>query len=94
MTNLENAIIKKITDLIPKYEKLEIKASISDNAYSVVFYATIDGERFQNYEMADKGVVDDKAMEKLTAEIAELIRSEKTDYISGEINKVFFDVTK
>lgn len=44
--------------------------------------------------MAGKGMVEDKAMEKLTDEIAELICSEKTDYISGEINKVFFDVTK
>lgn len=94
MTNLENGIIKKIENLIPKYEKLEVKASVSDKAYSVIFYATIDGERFQNYEMADNGMVADKAMEKLTEEIAELIRSEKTDYISGEINKVFFDVTK
>lgn len=92
MTSLEKEITEKIAVVIPKFEKLEVRASVDDKAYSIVFYATINGERFQNYEMADNGMVSEDKINRLTEEIAECIRCDKSNYVSGDLNKVFFDI--
>lgn len=93
MTEFEKFVDEKIANVIPKYEKLEVRANISDTAYSVEFFVTVDGDRKQNYEMVDNEEIAEDTMDKLTEDIAKFYRK-TPEYVSGKVNNVSFVITK
>ena len=89
MTKAEERAIELVKKLMPKSEKIEFKASIGNTSRSIEFFVWVNGEKFQCYELADNGQIDELKMEKLFDAYAELIRKSK-EYKKGEVNKVHY----
>lgn len=89
MTGLETYVRQQISVLIPEYENLELKATVSDSSYSIEFFAQINGERKQCYELADEGIVDEEKLDHALALIAQYIRN-NDDYKKGCVNEIAF----
>ena len=53
MSELEKFVADTLAPLVPSYEKLDVRANIGDKTHSVEFFATINGEKRQCYDMAD-----------------------------------------
>ena len=51
MTELELFVSEQIKTLVPNYEALELKATVSSSSFSVEFFATVDGKKMQCFEM-------------------------------------------
>ena len=56
MTELELFVSEQIKTLVPNYEALELKATVSSSSFSVEFFATVDGKKMQCFEMIDAGM--------------------------------------
>lgn len=89
MQDLQNYVKGQIAKIIPEFDSLELKATVSDASYSIEFFAVINGERKQCYELADDGAVDEDELDEVLARIAEYIRK-APDYKKGTVNKVSF----
>ena len=91
MNYLETAIIKEVKKIVPSFEKLELRATISDRSYSVEFFTTVREKMLQCYEMADNGQIDEDELEAVLQEIAKVLRTSPT-YKSGSPNKFSFTI--
>ena len=60
MTELELFVSEQIKTLVPNYEALELKATVSSSSFSVEFFATVDGKKMQCFEMIDAGMFTEK----------------------------------
>lgn len=89
MPNLQDYAKEQIAKIVPEFDNLELRATVSDTSYSVEFFVLINGEKKQCYELADDGVIDEEKLDEVLARIAEYIRK-GTDYKKGSINKVAF----
>lgn len=89
MSDLQNYAKEQIAKIVPEFDDLELKATVSDTSYSIEFFVSINGEKKQCYELADDGVVDEEQLDEVLARIAEYIRK-GSDYKKGNINKVSF----
>lgn len=89
MTELEKFFSNKISQLIPNYDKLEVRANVSDSSYMIEFFVTINGKRMQCYDMVDDGTLVEKELDDVFESIAQFIRN-MSDYKKGEINKISF----
>jgi DNA-dependent RNA polymerase auxiliary subunit epsilon len=87
MTELELFITEQISQIVPSYEKLEVRALVADTSYSIEFWATIDGKKMQCYDMVDEGLIDEEEMDSIMKEITNFIRS-SSDYVKGTVNKI------
>ena len=88
---LEKYVAEHIHDLISDYEKIEFVVYVSAESYSVEFFVTINGERKQNFELIDEGVINEDSFNAFTKSIAEFIRH-SPEFIKGEVNKFVFDL--
>jgi len=87
MTKSEERAVELVKELIPNFNKLEFKASISDTSHSIEFFVWIGNEKWQCFELADNGEIDESKMEKLFDTYAQFFR--KSDgYKTGEVNKI------
>lgn len=93
MSELEKYVADTLAPLVPDYERLDVRANIGDNSYSVEFFVTIDGKKMQCYDMADNGMIKEKDLDVAFSAIAEYIRK-TADYIPGTINKINFSLSK
>lgn len=91
MSELEKYVADTLATLVPTYEKMDIRANIGDNTYSIEFYATIKGKKMQCYDMVDSGILKEKDLEVAFNAIAEYIRK-TAEYIPGTINKFKFSL--
>ena len=89
MPDLQNYAKEQIAKIVPEFDNLELRATVSDTSYSIGFFAPISGEKKQCYELADDGIIDEEELDEVFARIAEYIR-EGSDYKKGSINKVTF----
>lgn len=89
MPDLQNYAKEQIAKIVPEFDNLELRATVSDTSYSIEFFVSINGERKQCYELADDGVIDEEELDKVSARIAEYIRN-GSNYKKGNINKVVF----
>lgn len=89
MNELKKYIIAQISNMVPEFEKLEFRSSITDTSRSSEFFVTIAGERFQCYEMVDGGLITDEALDNAFSAITKYWRT-SPDYESGKINKLSF----
>lgn len=74
MKELENFVSEQIKTLVPKYEAVELKASVSSSSYSVEFFATVGGKKMQCYEMIDEGMFTEKSFNTVSKAIADYCR--------------------
>ena len=93
MSELEKFVADTLAPLLPSYEKLDVRANIGDKTHSVEFFATINGEKRQCYDMADSGMIKEEDLDAAFKAIAEYVRS-TADYIPGTINKIKFSLIK
>ena len=89
MTELEKYIINQLTQLVPNADAFEVRANIGDKSYSIEFFASLDGVKYQCYEMIDNGIFKEKDFDTIVKQIAEYIRN-CPEYHPGEINKFSF----
>ena len=74
MTELELFVSEKIKTLVPNYEALELKATVSSSSFSVEFFATVDGKKMQCFEMIDAGMFTEKNFNVVSKAIANYCR--------------------
>lgn len=86
MTELEVFVSEQIKTLIPKYDAVELKATVSASSFSVEFFATVDGKKMQCFEMIDNGVFTENNFNIASRAIANYFR-ELPDFKKDDINK-------
>jgi len=89
MINLEDFATKQITSIIPKFDSVSLRATVSDSSYAIEFFVVIDGKKKQCYELADEGVLKESDLDDVLKRIAEYIRS-SSDYRRDCVNKISF----
>ncbi|MCL1996556.1 MAG: hypothetical protein FWG63_10150 [Defluviitaleaceae bacterium] len=89
MSNNDELAKEFVKVLVPTFDKMEFRASISDTSRSVEFFVWVNDEKLQCYELADTGKIDESQMEKMFDSFAEAIRK-SDEYKSGEVNKIKF----
>lgn len=86
MTELELFVSEQIKTLVPNYEALELKATVSSSSFSVEFFATVDGKKMQCFEMIDAGMFTEKNFNVVSKAIANYCRGLNGSNADG-INK-------
>ena len=86
MTELELFVSEQIKTLIPSYDSVELKASVSSSSFSVEFFAIIKGTRMQCFEMIDKGMFTEKAFNTVSKTIVNHLRK-LPNFKANSINK-------
>lgn len=86
MTELELFVAEQIKTLVPSYDTVELKATVSASSFSVEFFATIDGKKMQCFEMIDEGMFTEKNFNAASKAIANFCR-EQSGFITDSINK-------
>ena len=89
MTEMETMIAEQLAVLIPNYEKLEVRATISDTACSMEFFATVNGQTRQCYDMVDAGLMNEDDLDAAIKAIASQVRT-SPEYKAGELNRIAF----
>ena len=89
MPDLQNYAKEQIAKIVPEFDNLKLKATVSDTSYSIVFFVTINGKKKQCYELVDDGVIDEDELDEVLAKIADYIRK-GPDYRKKNTNKVSF----
>lgn len=89
MPDLQDYAKEQIAKIVPEFNNLELRATVSDTSYSIEFFVSISGEKKQCYELADDGIIDEEELDEVFARIAEYIRK-GDDYQKGNINKIDF----
>lgn len=89
MPDLQDYAKEQIAKIVPEFNNLELRATVSDTSYSIEFFVSINGEKKQCYELADNGIIDEEELDEVFARIAEYIRK-GDDYQKGNINKIDF----
>lgn len=86
MTELELFVSEQIKTLVPSYDTVELKATVSSSSFSVEFFATINGKKMQCFEMIDKGMFTEKNFNVASKSIANYFRK-LSDFNADGINK-------
>lgn len=86
MTELEVFVSEQIKTLIPNYDAVELKATVSSSSFSVEFFATVDGKKMQCFEMIDNGLFTEKNFNTASKAIANYFRG-LPDFKQDDINK-------
>ena len=92
MTNLEEKALAMVKGLLPEqpFEKLKFSARVGAKSFSIEFFVWLDGEKYQCYELADDGEIDEVQMMKAFKAYAEEVRKSES-YNDGEVKKVSFE---
>ena len=85
-TELELFVSEQIKALIPIYETVELKATVSLSSFSVEFFATVDGTKMQCLEMIDEGMFTEKNFNAASKAIANYCRG-LADFNANSNNK-------
>lgn len=86
MTELELFVSEQIKTLVPNYEAVELKATVSSSSFSVEFFATVGGKKMQCFEMIDEGAFTEKNFNIASKAIANYCRG-LADFNADGINK-------
>ena len=81
MKDLENFISKNIKKLVPNYDIIELKATITSSSLSVEFFATVNG-----FQMIDDGLFTEEDFNKFSKDIANYARK-LPDFNKEGLNK-------
>ena len=83
MTESEIFVSKQIRTLVPNYDSVELKATVS---FSVEFFITISGKKMQCFEMIVKGMFTEKNFNIISKAIANHFRG-LPNFNTDSINK-------
>ncbi len=74
---LETLVYDKLKKVIPaNASKTVLYVSVADTSYELFFYSRFDANEYRNcYEMAENGLIDAYLLDKVFADIAEMIKS-------------------
>lgn len=86
MAELERFVAEQIKTLVPHYDTIELKATVSSSSFSVEFFATIDGKKMQCFEMIDAGMFTEKNFNAASKAIAHYFRG-LSDFNADGIHK-------
>lgn len=86
MTELELFVSEQIKTLVPNYEAVELKATVSSSSFSIEFFVEIDGKKMQCFEMIDEGMFSEKSFNIASKAIANYFRK-LPDFNAEGINK-------
>ena len=86
MIELELFISEQIKTLVPNCDTIELKATVSSSSFSVEFFATVDGNKMQCFEMIEEGMFTEKNFNVVSKAIANYCRG-LTDFNANGINK-------
>lgn len=86
MTELECFIAEQIKILVPSYDTVEFRATVSSSSFSVEFFATVDGKKMQCFEMIDDGKFTEKSFNVVSKAIANYCRELENFNVDG-VNK-------
>ena len=89
--SIEKFIKNKLHQLVPNADSFDVRANIGDSSYSIEFFATIKGKKYQCYDLVDIGLIDEHKLDKTFKDIAIYIRK-SSDYNKGKINKYTFTI--
>lgn len=73
-SDIEKYIADQFKKLIPAYEKIEAIISVDKQAFSMEFWATINGKRMQSFDMMESGAFTEKAYDEVSKAIAATLR--------------------
>ena len=92
MTNLEEKALAVVKGLLPEqpFEKMKFSARVGAKSFSIEFFVWLDGEKYQCYELADDGEIDEVQMMKSFKAYAEEVRKSEL-HNDGEVKKVSFE---
>lgn len=93
MAAMEKYISDQVLKIIPSFEKLEFRAYIGDDSYSIEFFVTIDKKRKQCYDMVDEGLIKEQDLDTISEAIADYIRN-SSNYEKGKINEISVVIMK
>ena len=75
---VETLIYDRVRSIIPnKSSKTVFFASVSETGYEVFFYAFIDGQPVQCFELAEKDLLDENELDAIFADIVDIIKQSK-----------------
>ena len=83
---LENFVLKQIKKLVPKFDSLKLKASVSKSSYSIEFFVTVNGKKMQNFEMIENEMFTEKEFNNVSKNIANYIRK-MPNFDQSKVNK-------
>ena len=86
MSELELFLSEQMKKLVPSYDIVELKATVSPSSFSVEFFATVDGKKMQCFQMIDDGQFTEKNFNIFSKAIANYVR-ELPDFNKNGINK-------
>ena len=87
MTESEIFVSKQIRTLVPNYDSVELKATVSSSSFSVEFFITISGKKMQCFEMIDKGMFIEKNFNIISKAIAKQNKKTPADNRSNAVIK-------
>lgn len=85
MENLKKFISTQISQIVPRFETLEVSVLVGDSSYSVEFFATIDNKKWQCMQMVDEGLIKEKDFDDFAEKIADFVR-DMPEYQAGKVN--------
>ena len=86
MAKLEHFLAEQMNTLVPNYDTVELKATVSSSSFSVEFFVTVDGKRKQCFQMIDDGQFTEKNFNIFSKAIANYVRG-LPDFNKKDINK-------
>ena len=86
MKDLELFVSEQIKTLVPNFESVDLKATVSASSFSVEFFAIINGKKMQCFEMIDNGMFKEKDFNIVSKAIANFCRS-LPNFDANKINK-------
>lgn len=86
MAELELFLAEQMKTLVPNYDTVELKATVSSSSFSVEFFVTVDGKKMQCFQMIDDGQFSEKNFNLFSRAIANYVR-ELPDFNKKGINK-------
>lgn len=89
MTELEKYIIDQLKQLVPNADMFEVRVNIDDKSCAVEFFATIEGIKYQCFDLIDNGIIKEKDFDVMAKQLAKYIRT-CSEFRPGEINKFSF----
>lgn len=93
MTNLEEKALAMVKDLLPEqqFEKMKFSARVGAKSFSIEFFVWLDGEKYQCYELADEGEIDEVRMMQAFKRYATEVRGASLCG-NDEVKKLCFEV--
>ena len=80
-----NTLIDEINNL--GLGNIELLALVTSTSYDVVFYATVNGKKYQSNALTEEGLFDILKMDNFYAQVASIIRN-SADFDSNKMNIV------